>query len=66
MNIIKMNRNYDISIAEAFEEYELYSKARNLSENTLKRHYADYKYFDEYYDTYKMCSTINEEVVNRL
>lgn len=52
-----MNDFFKISIAEAFDEYELHCKARNLSKNTLKRHLEDYKYFDKYYDTYNMCST---------
>ena len=30
--------------AEAFDEYELHCKARNLSKSTLKRHLEDYKY----------------------
>lgn len=55
MSIIKMNDFFKISIAEAFDEYELHCKARNLSKNTLKRHLEDYKYFDKYYDTYNMC-----------
>ncbi len=38
MSIIKMNDFFKISIAEAFDEYELHCKARNLSKNTLKRH----------------------------
>jgi hypothetical protein len=50
-----MNDFFKISIAEAFDEYELHCKARNLSKNTLKRHLEDYKYFDKYYDTYNMC-----------
>lgn len=66
MSVIKMNDYFKISIAEAFDEYELYCKARNLSENTLKRHLEDYKYFDKYYDTYNMCSTINEDIINRI
>ena len=37
MSIIKMNDFFKISIAEAFDEYELHCKARNLSKNTLKR-----------------------------
>lgn len=36
MSIIKMNDFFKISIAEAFDEYELHCKARNLSKNTLK------------------------------
>lgn len=48
MSIIKMNDFFKISIAEAFDEYELHCKARNLSKNTLKRHLEDYKYFDKY------------------
>ena len=42
MSIIKMNDFFKISIAEAFDEYELHCKARNLSKNTLKRHLEDY------------------------
>ena len=62
MSIIKMNDFFKISIAEAFDEYELHCKARNLSKNTLKRHLEDYKYFD----TYNMCSTIGEDIINRI
>lgn len=66
MSIIKMNDFFKISIAEAFDEYELHCKARNLSKNTLKTHLEDYKYFDKYYDTYNMCSTIGEDIINRI
>ncbi len=66
VSIIKMNNFFKISIAEAFDEYELHCKARNLSKNTLKRHLEDYKYFDKYYDTYNMCSTIGEDIINRV
>lgn len=61
-----MNDFFKISIAEAFDEYELHCKTRNLSKNTLKRHLEDYKYFDKYYDTYNMCSTIGEDIINRI
>ena len=55
-----------VTIAQAYNEYELECKARNLSPRTIKRHYEDLTYFDKYYDIDNLCSTVDENLIQRL
>lgn len=66
MQNIKMETWQDLSLAEAYENFELDCKINNLSKETMKYYYESLKFFGEFFDLDNSCRKVSLEVVNRV
>ena len=62
--MFEINNQKDITLKQAFEDYQIFSKAKNLSERTLLKHVEDFNFFDRFYSCDNLCSTINTNIIN--
>ncbi len=64
--MFNLNYQNDITLKQAFEDYQIFSKSRNLKERTILKHSEDFNYFNKFYSCDNLCSTINTNIINRL
>ena len=58
--------NTFISLDEAYEEFEIYCKAKNLRPKTINYYNQTIKYFDKYFNTYQPCNLVNQNTIIRI
>jgi len=58
MKTIKLDRNTNITVQEAYERFIRIKKAQNLSPDTIMHYEIHYRYFNEFFDVTQQCSVL--------
>lgn len=64
--MFNLNYQKEITLKQAFEDYQIFSKAKNLSERTIKKHIEDFNFFDKFYSCDNLCNTLDTSIINRI
>lgn len=62
MEMIKFERDKNISVQEAYERFMRIKNAKNLAPETILHYTLHYRYFSEFFDVRKPCREITQDI----